>query len=114
LAGLTQGRWSSSFFEKWLTFFQDEIYGNTRTATFLISSFSIAVILFTWLVPSEKKDANMLLATTFVFKLNLYFLLPLISILRNEQIVKFVRQRTKMSENVNPPVWLRSNTVSPA
>jgi hypothetical protein len=70
-----------------------EVYGNGRLATLVMFCFSLGIILFAWLVPSEQKQTNILLSTVFIFNLNLYVALPLVSILKNSQIRKFVKKQ---------------------
>jgi uncharacterized membrane protein YadS len=59
------------------------VYGNPRLSTAIAIAFSAAVIVYTWLVPSEKKKTTTVLATVFVFNLNVYFLSPALTIANN-------------------------------
>jgi hypothetical protein len=40
-------------------------------------------------VPKERKNSHALITTVFVFNLNLYVLLPLLTVLKNEKLRKF-------------------------
>ena len=81
------------------------------------------MILFASLVPSDKKNVNILIATIFVFNTNVYFIMPLVSILRNEKIRNFVKLKIAsrqtatsiVSENLNVKCFhCGENTIFPA
>ena len=66
-----------------------DVFGNGRPVTLFFLIFSLAVIMFTWLVPKENRNSHVLIATIFIFNLNLYVFLPLLNIIKNEKLRSF-------------------------
>jgi hypothetical protein len=89
---------------------KNDVYGNARIVTFFVVVFSMGVFMFTWMVPNDMKRTHTLIAIMFVFNLNMYFLSPLLTILKNENLRKFA------AKNIRPNFMdkLYPNKVSPA
>ena len=102
-----------------LHFVQDlpnaEVYGNGRSVTYFFVIFSVAFLLFIWMVPAENQKSHMLIAMVFIINLNLFVSLPLLNILKNVKLRNFAAKKLNSIKKILKfEAFSRSTQVSPA
>ena len=99
--------------------------GDTRIASSVVIVISSSIILFAWLFPAEKKSGGMYMAMLFVSNINIYFLMPVITALKNENIRTYIKNRQicfplsnetdQLDSDANRSAWktIGKNQVNP-